>query len=148
WREVGLRMGIRDIPADYPELEHYNIDYERRHYRYTETNARVGAATVELFASWFPHSSRPLVRRAIYALLDEALIDGFGFPHPSARRRRLAGAGFRMRARFAGGLPARRRPRLRTEMTHPSYPHGYRIEELGPPVQRAANTEASPTRTA
>ena len=148
WREVGLRMGIRDIPADYPELEHYNIDYERRHYRYTETNARVGAATVELFASWFPHSSRPLVRRAIYALLDEALIDGFGFPHPSARMRRLVAAGLKMRARFVGWLPARRRPRLRTEMTHPSYPRGHRIEELGPPVQRGANTEASPTRTA
>jgi mpaB/rubber oxygenase-like protein len=148
WREVGLRMGIRDIPADYPELEHYNIDYERRHYRYTETNARVGAATVELFASWFPHPSRPLVRRAIYALLAEALIDGFGFPHPSARMRRLVAAGLKMRARFVGWLPARRRPRLRTEMTHPSYPRGYRIEELGPPVQRAANTEASPTRTA
>jgi hypothetical protein len=32
-------------------------------------------------------------------------------------------------------LPARRRPRLRTEMTHRSYPDGYRIEELGPTVR-------------
>lgn len=148
WREVGLRMGIHDIPADYAELERYNIDYERRHYRYTGTNARVGAATVELFASWFPRLSRPLVRRAIYALLDETLIDGFGFPHPSVTMRRLVVAGLKMRARFVGWLSTRRRPRLRTEMTHPSYPRGYRIEELGPPVQGAANTDASPTRLA
>jgi mpaB/rubber oxygenase-like protein len=148
WREVGLRMGIRDIPADYAELERYNIDYERRHYRYTETNARVGAATVELFASWFPRLSRPLVRRAIYALLDETLIDGFGFPHPSATMRRLAVAGLKMRARIVARLPARRRPRLRTEMAHPSYPRGYRIEELGPPVEGAANTDAPPSRLA
>jgi ER-bound oxygenase mpaB/B'/Rubber oxygenase, catalytic domain len=148
WREVGLRMGIRNIPADYAELERYNIDYERRHYRYTETNARVGAATVELFASWFPRLSRPLVRRAIYALLDETLIDGFGFPHPSATMRRLAAAGLKMRARIVARLPARRRPRLRTEMAHPSYPRGYRIEELGPPVEGAANTDAPPSRLA
>jgi hypothetical protein len=31
-------------------------------------------------------------------------------------------------------LPARRHPRLRTEMRHRSYPDGYRIEELGPAV--------------
>ena len=32
----------------------YNRDYERRRFRYTEANHRVGAATVEVFASWFP----------------------------------------------------------------------------------------------
>src|ERR1041385_5011421 len=62
--------GIRDIPADYAEFERYNIEYEQRHYRYTEANRRVGAATVELFANWFPRILRPLVRRAIHALLD------------------------------------------------------------------------------
>ena len=50
WCEVGRRMGIRDIPTDHDAFERYNIEYERRHYRFTETNARVGAATVEMFA--------------------------------------------------------------------------------------------------
>jgi ER-bound oxygenase mpaB/B'/Rubber oxygenase, catalytic domain len=139
WREVGCRMGIRDIPADYAEFERYNIDYERRHFRFTESNRRVGAATVEMFASWFPRLARPLVRRAIYALLDDAVIDGFGFPRPSAAMRRAVVIALKLRARFAGWLPARRRPRLRTEMRHRSYPQGYRIEELGPPApDRAA----------
>ena len=132
WREVGHRMGIRDIPAEYAAFERYNIAYERRCFRYTDTNRRVGAATVELFASWFPHLARPLVRRAIYALLEDAVIDAFGFPQPSAAMRRLVGGALRLRAAVARRLPARRRPRLRTEMRHRSYPDGYRIEQLGP----------------
>jgi hypothetical protein len=132
WREVGHRMGIRDIPAEYAAFERYNIAYERRCFRYTDANRRVGAATVELFASWFPHLARPLVRRAIYALLEDAVIDAFGFPQPSAAMRRLVGGALRLRAAVARRLPARRRPRLRTEMRHRSYPDGYRIEQLGP----------------
>ena len=135
WREVGQRMGIRDIPADYVEFERYNIEYEQRHYRYTEANRRVGAATVELFANWFPRILRPLVRRAIHALLDDALVGGFGFPRPSPVMRRLVIGALRLRAGLLRWLPARRHPRLRTEMRHRSYPRGYRIEELGPPVQ-------------
>ncbi|HEX6442357.1 MAG TPA: oxygenase MpaB family protein [Stellaceae bacterium] len=139
WREIGHRMGICDIPADYAEFERYNTEYERQHYRYTEANQRVGGATVELFASWFPRLSRPLVRRAIYALLEDAVIDGFGFPRPSPAMRRLVETALRLRARFVRWLPARRRPRLRTEMRHRSYPRGYAIEELGPRVpERAA----------
>jgi hypothetical protein len=135
WREVGRRMGIKDLPAEYAELERYNIEYEQRHYRYTETNRRVGAATVELFASWFPRVLYPLVRRAIYALLEDALIEGFGFPRPSPAMRRLVQGALRLRARLLRWMPARRSPRLRTEMKHPSYPQGYRIEELGPSVK-------------
>ena len=135
WREVGLRMGIRDIPEGYAEFERYNIEYERRHFRFTEANRRVGAATVEMFASWFPRLSGPLVRRVIYALLDDAVIEGFGFPRPSPAMRRAVALALKLRARLAGWLPARRRPRLRTEMRHRSYPGGYRIEELGPPIR-------------
>jgi len=134
WREVGLRMDVRAIPEDYTEFERYNIDCERRHYRFTETNRRVGAATVEMFASWFARPLRPLVRQAIYALLDDAVIAGFGFPQPSPAMRQLVDGVLRMRARLLRFLPARRRPRLRTEMRHRSYPAGYRIEELGPPI--------------
>ena len=135
WREVGRRMGVRELPAGYAAFEAYNIDYEKRHYRFSEANRRVGAATVEMFARWFPRIARPLVRRAIYALLDDPVIDGFGFPRPSPTLRGLIAGVLRLRARVLCWLPARRRPRLRTEMRHRSYPHGYRIEELGPSVR-------------
>ncbi len=133
WREVGRRMKIQDLPADYRSFECFNRDYERQHFRYTEANNRVGAATVELFVSWFPYVLSPLVRLSIYALLDAHVISAFGFPMPNRFMRWLIPATLRLRARAVCWLPARRRPRLRTEMKHPSYPSGYTIEQLGPP---------------
>jgi hypothetical protein len=89
---------------------------------------------------------RPLVRRAIYALLEDRLIEGFGFPPPSSAMRQFVTGALRLRARLLRWLPARRQPRLRTEMRHRSYPRGYRIEELGPPVQADSVRQAAAPR--
>lgn len=132
WRAVGQRMNIREIPGDYETFERFNVDYERRCYRYTEANHRVGTATVKLFAGWFPRGLRPLVERIIHAMLDDALLEAFGFPRPAPWLRRTVTLGLRGRACLLRCLPRRRRPLLRTEMPHPSYPRGYRIPELGP----------------
>ena len=134
WREVGRRMGMKDLPADYGAFEAFNRDYERRHFRFSEANRRIGAATRELFASWFPRPMAPLVRSAIYAMLDDPLLEAFGFPRPSALMRRLVPASLRLRGRLLRLWPPRRRPRLRTESGHRSYPDGYTIEGLGPPA--------------
>jgi hypothetical protein len=132
WREVGRRMNIQDLPVDYDSFERFNRDYERRNYRFTEANRRVGAATRELFVGWFPRFLAPLVRSAIYALLDDRLIAAFGFPQPSRLMRWLVPGALRVRAKVARLMPLRRHPRLRTETRHPTYPSGYVIEELGP----------------
>ncbi len=133
WREVGRRMNIRAIPAIYDEFERFNVEYERARFRFSEANQRVGAATRDLFLSWFPGPLRPLVRPAIYALMDDALIDAFGFPRPSRIMRALVTAVLKLRAQALRWVLARRRPHRRTETRQRSYPHGYRIEELGPP---------------
>ncbi len=144
WREVGVRMGIRDIPQDRSAFERYNCDYERSHFRYCNSNRRIGVATRELFASWFPRFLWPLVRRAIHALLDPTLREAFGFPEPSRLMVALTTLALRLRARVLRFLPVRRTPRLRTAMARPSYPHGYRIEDVGPgrpcPHQSAQKT--------
>jgi hypothetical protein len=134
WREVGRRMNIKNIPETYDELEQYNVAYERTHYRFTEANHRVGSATRDMFLSWFPRVVRPLARPAIYAMMDEPILTAFGFPRPSFLTRRLVTAALKLRARIIRWLPARRRPRLRTQMNHWSYPAGYDIDHLGPSV--------------
>jgi len=133
WREVGRRMNIRDIPANYDVFERLNRNYETQHYRFTGTNRRVGEATRELFVSWFPSFLAPVVRSAIHALLDDRLIEAFGFPQPSRLMRWVVPAILRLRAEIVRLLPPRRKPRLRTEMRHPTYANGYVIEQLGPP---------------
>lgn len=75
---------------------------------------------------------RPIGRRFIYASMDDALIDAFGFPKPSRFMRWLVNRTLTTRGWLAGLLPQRKKPRLRTEMGHPSYPGGYVIEQVGP----------------
>ena len=133
WREVGQRMNIKDIPLDYARFEQFNLDYEARHCRYSEANQRVGSATRELMVSWFPRFLAPLVRLAIYSLLDPRALAAFGFPQPAGAVRWLMIRALRLRGWCASYFPGRLRPRLRTEMVHRSYPAGYRIEDLGPP---------------
>jgi hypothetical protein len=125
-------MAIRDLPERYEDFEAFNEAYERDRFRFTQTNARVGGATVEMFVSWFPRLFAPVVRSVIYAMLDESVRAAFGFPRPSTWLCRVVPVLLKLRGRLAGMLPARRRPRLRTEMKRGLYPEGYLIERLGP----------------
>ncbi len=136
WREVGRRMNIRNIPCQYESFERFNREYGRAHYRFNGTNQRVGAATRELFVSWFPALLAPLVRSAIYALLDRPLLDAFGFPQSNPFMRFIVPRILRLRGWAAGFWPPRKQPRLRTRVRHPSYPEGYVIEALGPPERQ------------
>jgi hypothetical protein len=72
----------------------------------------------------------------IHSLLDDPLLDAFGFPRPNPLLRIIVPRMLRVRGRLAGLLPPRKQPRRRTEMGHPTYPDGYVIEELGPPETR------------
>lgn len=131
WREVGQRMNIKQIPADYDSFERFNREYEMRHHRFAGSNQRVATATRDLFVSWFPRPLAPLVRSAIHALLDDQLIAAFGFSRPSPAMRWLVNTALRLRALVLRWSPPRRRPRLRTEMKRTDYPKGYTIETLG-----------------
>lgn len=132
WFEVGKRMSIRDIPEDYAAFEQFNRDYESSRFRRTPATTAVAAATRGMFASWFPRPARPLVGAVIAGLLDDPLRDAFAFPAANAIGR-LTRMAMKVRAVALRLLPKRRRPRLRTQMIHRSYPQGWQIEELGPP---------------
>lgn len=136
WRAVGLRMGIRGIPSDCSVFEQFNLEYERSRFMFAESNRCIGEATRELFAGWFPLLLRPAARRAIDALLDEPVRRAFDFPASPGWLRAVVIAALKLRAWALIWLPARRRPRLRTEMARPSYPMGYRIDEIGPDYMR------------
>ena len=133
WRAVGSRMAIKEIPEGYDEFERFNVEYERAHFRRTEAGMRIGRATRSMFLAWFPVVPERVGAPAIHALLDEPLLEAFGFPRPPRLLRRAATAALRGRAHVVALLPHRRRPRLRTRMRHRTYPHGYRLETLGPP---------------
>ena len=133
WREVGRHMNIHSIPDDYAAFERYNVEYEAQHFRFTEANRRVAASTRDMFLGWLlPRPLFGLGKPFVYALMDEPLLDAFGFPRPSPGMRRFVEGALKMRARILRLWPERRRPRLRTTLKRPTYPKGYQIEDLGP----------------
>ena len=150
WRGVGERMKIRDIPPSCDAFEAWSRDYERRTFRFTETNRRIGIATRDLFAAWYPAPFAPLVRAAIYALLDDAMLEAFGFPRPRPGVRAAVSGLLRLRGAFVRWLPPRRTPSFFTDRPNRTHPDGYAVGSLGPPRlveaerRRAARADDGP----
>ena len=133
WREIGRRMAITEIPADIDEFERFNVAYERERFEVTAAGQRVAEATRAMFLAWFPGLPRRLGEHVISAMLDEPVLDAFGFRRPSPQMRRAVAGALRARSRALRMLPPRRRPRLRTEMRRRTYGRHYELEALGPP---------------
>ena len=133
WGVLGRRMNIAGIPDSIAAMERWSDEFERANLRYSESSRRVADQTLGLFLSWYPALLRPLLRPAVLALLDEELLDAFGYRHPPAWLRRALDLGLRARALIVARLPRRREPRLITRQRHRGYPGGYRLEDLGVP---------------
>jgi len=131
WRAMAKRMKIHAVPGSVAELDRWSRDYEQANLRFSESSRRVAEDTLGLFLSWYPRPLRPLVRLAVLALLEDPLLDAFGYPHPPAWLRSLLEQGLKVRARVVALLPRRTRPRLITGEKHRAYPGGYRLEQLG-----------------
>lgn len=131
WRAMAGRMNIRDVPATVAELDRWSRDYERSKLRYSESSRRVADDTLALFLSWYPRPLRPLIRPSVLALLEEPLLDAFGYRHPPRWLRTGLSLGLKARARIVALLSRRRHPRLITLEKHRAYPGGYRLDELG-----------------
>jgi hypothetical protein len=132
YRDLGRRMGIRDIPEDQAVFEAFNRDYEKTHFRYAESNALIGMKTLDLLLGFYlPRAAFGLARPGAYALMDAPLLAAMGFPPAPRWLQQAAPAALRLRARLLRILPKRRRPHLLTRVRRPTYPKGYKIEELG-----------------
>jgi hypothetical protein len=144
WRELGRRMNIQGIPNDVDELDRWSRAYEQANSRFTESNRHVADDTLNLFLSWYPRWLRPIVRLGVMSLLEDYLLDAFGYDHPPRWFRRLVELSLGMRARVIPLLPRRRRPRLITNERMRSYPGGYRLDELGVggPLDARSSTKA------
>jgi hypothetical protein len=150
YRALGARMGIRDVPSSFEEFETLLDEYERAHFAPDAGGRAVSDATLRLMATFRPFSLLPnsLARRLATALMDEPLLDAFGYSHPTAAERRLAAAALRARSRFVRGRAPRLTPRwARLSPTVRSYPGGYDLSLLGtfPARPESAPVDASLT---
>ena len=140
YREVGARMGIKELFTDPDEFRQFKVDYERREFRWAATNERVGKYTMDLFCGWYPAPLRPAARVAVRALLDPPMLTAFGLP--AAPRWVTTGAHAALRARSAvvRRMPPRAAPRLAVaprNRTYPGYPGTLAPTDLGAPAPPA-----------
>jgi len=133
-RELGRRMGIRDLPATWQDWERLLDDYESRHFGWDPGARRVADATLEHFTTfplnrWLPSA---LVRAAALALMDDPLLAALGCSRPPAPLRAVVRGGLKARARVVRWLPRRRRPLyFRSQPVVRGYPDGYDVRQLG-----------------
>jgi hypothetical protein len=125
-------MGIRDIPSSYEAFEAWSREYERREFRYADTNQRVGTSTRRIFESWGPRIAAPAVRYGIYAMLDDEMLAAFGFPRPLPGTRALLRGALGLRGRVLRWFPPRTEPHFFTDDRNRTHPDGYEIGKLGP----------------
>jgi hypothetical protein len=134
YRDLGRRMGIRDIPATWQAFARLLDAYERDHFAFDLGGRTVAEATLELLATFPPNDRLPraVVRRISFATMDDALLDAFAFPHPTRLFRGLVRGALRARGRVVRFLPPRTEPFFARQLPQVrSYPDGYAVEELG-----------------
>ena len=132
YRDLGSRMGIRDIPKNMATFEAFNRIYELEGFEFAETNAKIGSKTLDLLLGFYlPRPLFWLGRPVAKAMMDPPLIEAMGFAPAPRWLQWLVPATLRLRAKALRLLPKRKRPHLITSVRRPTYPQGYRIEELG-----------------
>ena len=153
--ELGRLLGIRQIPETYDGFARLLDDYEAEHFAFDPGSRRVADATMALMRTFYPRVVARPVDVFSRALMDEPLLEAFGYRAPPAVVTRASRAALRLRGRAERLLPARRTP-LHVEDLRwiRSYPDGFDVERLGTfprgcPVGHggAGNDEGRPDRS-
>jgi hypothetical protein len=107
YRELGRRLGIRDIPNSYEAYERWFGDYERRHFGRTDAAVRLMTASRSILAK-FPGPVRLAGRSFVDAvLLDAPMRHAVGAAEPSRAARLGWHLALRLRARVQRLTPPR-----------------------------------------
>jgi len=132
WREIGRRMGIRDIPDSLEAYDKFNRAFEAAEFRYSSDNEVIAMATRNLMLSWFlPKGLLKIGAPFVHAMMDDHLLEAVGMKPAPRWLQFFVRSLVRVRGRLAGLLPPRRSPRLLTKISNRTYPDGYVISELG-----------------
>jgi hypothetical protein len=70
WREVGVRMGIRDIPRSFAAMQRFQVEYEASHRGPAPSNLRTAEGVLAGLSRRAPAPLRRVVRETVLALLD------------------------------------------------------------------------------
>ncbi|MGY3554018.1 oxygenase MpaB family protein [Williamsia sp. R60] len=134
YRRLGNLMGIKQIPATYTEFAHFLDDYEQKNFAYNDGARKVADSTLALMTTFPPNDKAPAWLINIFArsLMDDALLDAFGYRHPPRVVRAVSRAALRARGRIIRWFPVRKAPLHARDLPNiRTYPDGYDVTALG-----------------
>jgi hypothetical protein len=79
YKELGIRMGIENIPSTLNDLEKWTKDYEEKHMIYSKNNQICGEATLALMIIQYPKFMQSFIRKVLLSFVDERLRVSMGF---------------------------------------------------------------------
>jgi hypothetical protein len=140
YRDLGHRMGIRDLPETYEGFARTFDDHEERHLAPSGHGRQLMALTQRVIAEQLPQVLRPVARplagRLTAVLIDQRLATCLGLRPASSAERATARALFELR----GAVERRRVPRTDPSFTPGmpvnAHPDGYDVDDLGVDVGR------------
>ncbi|MGI5241728.1 oxygenase MpaB family protein [Dactylosporangium sp. CA-139066] len=131
YREVGRRMGVRDIPSGYAAFAEYLDAYEPEHLRHTPEAERIEHVTRDLLRGRIPGPLRGAADALIGALYDEPLRRAYAVPRPPLWARAGLHLTLRIRARALRFARPRAEPLFANGIRAKSYPDGYDLARVG-----------------
>ncbi len=156
YRELGRHMNIKEIPATYDEFATFMDTYEHDHFAFDKDARAVADSTLDLMCTFPPNHLAPAcaIKHFAWSLMDEELLDAFGYRHPRRVERILSRVALKSRARLLRFFPPRTIPKHARDLPNiRSYPNGYQVDQLGTfpktcPVIHGDNTNEPSPRTA
>lgn len=133
WVQIGIRMGLTDIPPTKAVFDRFVADYEQRELVYAEANQRVAQSTMQVLAAMVPAPLRFAVAPIAYSLVRPQLLPAIGAKPAAPWLQKSLHAVLKVRARVKQVVSIEDYPVQLKDKKMPSYPDGhYTIENLGP----------------
>lgn len=83
WTDIGIKMGIKGIPATWEAMDQLVTEYELQNMKFVPHNKKLADALLRLFQSTVPSILHPALNQIVYALCDERLRVAMDFPEPN-----------------------------------------------------------------
>ena len=132
YRELGTRMGVRDIPQNFDAFERWFRAYEVEHLRRTPDGDRLIAATRPVVLGPVPRPLRSAALKGAAVIVDEPARSALGLPTPGRVTTMIVGLLLRARAWRRRRRGASASAWFTPGQPSSDYPNGYTIGDLGP----------------
>ncbi|MCO5579807.1 hypothetical protein L7F22_033669 [Adiantum nelumboides] len=117
WHDVGVRMGIHDIPPSIDAAVEYVDNYEAKHMVYADSNREIAELNIKVLLSKLPGCL--FARKLIYACMDDQLREALGYPKQPTWLSYLLHSLLKMQGVFISWMPPR--PVARAQLRIPFF---------------------------